>query len=245
MPHVVRGHLSEVVARERLERETLTAYRPKYWQHPTVEYFTASDDGYAHEVHHTIEVKAMGKANHARAKGGEIPPHYMDQMQWGLMISGCEKCIFISYRVEDDDMVCIDVFPDKKLQDELVAAAHNFWLNHVMKDIPPPITDGDYKELTDAALVKVVTEFKELHAQSKILEAKIEDCKERMKPYTAVQPAVMCAGVKMLRTSQQGRIDYKRYAADGNVSNETLEKYRGKPVESFRVFVPNEIYIKT
>lgn len=238
LPHVVRGHLSEQIARERLERETLTAYRPKFWEHPECNYMTASDDGYSHDKNHTLEIKAMGKQAHEGARQGIIPSHYIDQIQWGLMISKCPKCIFISYRVEDDDMVKVDVFPDKKLQEELVAAANNFWLNHVLKDIPPALSDGDYFEIKDVRLESLVEQYVALHSESKIIEAKLEELTESLKPYTATKNAVKCNGVKLLRSTRQGTIDYKKYLADAHIPNNEIEKYRKKPTESFRVFVP-------
>jgi putative phage-type endonuclease len=238
LPHIVRGHLSEEIARDRIERETLTAYRPKFWEHPEYSYMTASDDGYSVEQNCTLEIKAMGKDNHEAARKGVIPAMYLDQVQWGLMVSSCTKCIFISYRVEDDDMVTLDVFPDKKHQDELVAAAQNFWLNHVLKDKPPELQDGDYMELEDANLCDLVEKYKTLHGQVKTLEARLEELTLQLKPYTAAQRAVKCNGVKLLRSERQGTIDYKKFLADQHIPNNEIEKYRKKPTESFRVFLP-------
>jgi putative phage-type endonuclease len=238
LPHIIRGHLGEETCRMIIEQEMLKAFRPKMWNHPTLEYIGASDDGWNIDDNILLEIKCMGKANHARAAAGEIPPHYACQCQYNLYVSQAVKCLFISFRPEDGTKHVIEVFPDPKEQERIVAAVSNFWLNNVLKDIPPPIADGDYREVKDEALQKTIQEFKDLHAQSKIIEAKIEECKSRLRPYVSVHHAVVCSGVKLLLTTQQGRIDYKRYAADGKVSNETLEKYRGKPVESFRVFIP-------
>lgn len=239
LPHIIRGHLSEEIARERIERETLTAYRPKFWQHPTCEFMTASDDGFSHELNQTLEIKALGKEKHKEVKAGIIPPMYMDQMQWGLMISGCVKCIFISYRVEEDEMLTIDVFPDKKYQDELMAAGMNFWLNNVLKDKAPELGDGDYVEVKNERLEALTKEYEALYKKSKMDEARIAEITEELKPYTATQRAIRCGEIKLLRSERMGSIDYKKYLEDSNISSVDMEKYRRKPTESFRVFLPS------
>jgi putative phage-type endonuclease len=230
LPHVVRGHLSESVARDRYERETLKSYRPKSWVHPEYSYMTASDDGYSVDLNQVLEIKAMGKDNHENAKKGIIPPHYLDQIQYGLMINKCVKCIFISYRVEDDDMVTIEVFPDVAHQKELEAAAKTFWNLNVLADVPPPRTDKDYTELKVPELDKMLLRYRELKETIDAASEEQDRIKELIKPYTKQYSHIRNAkGYTIALTQRENGYDYKKYIEKKGISEDELKEFKKKP----------------
>lgn len=250
LPHIARGHLSEEIARGRLERETLTSYRPKFWRHAECEYMAVNDDGFSVDHNHFLEIKAMGLANHNIVKEGakaesyesrvaSIPEYYIDQIQFNLMVSGCEKCIFISYRVEDDDMVCIDVLPDKKLQKELFESAKYFFEVNMAQDIPPALTDKDYVKVADKDLDEKLKRYKEIKEQVAVLEGEAEAIKEGARKYISGHPAVQTPeGFRLSLSARQGSVDYQRLCKEKSIAKEEVEKYRKKPVEVYTIRLP-------
>lgn len=64
------------------------------------------------------------------------PPEVVDQCQWGLMLSGFEKCV-VSLGLGAREYREFDIMSDAKYQEQLSVAGLAFWNDHVLKKIPP------------------------------------------------------------------------------------------------------------
>jgi len=207
LPHIIRGHLGEEACRMKLETERLKAYRPRTWNGKKA-WHLCSDDGYNVDDNSLLEIKCMGRDNHEKAGKGIIPPHYECQVQWNLFVSGAAFAEFISYRPEDETMHIIQVAHDLVRQAEIEAAVDNFWLNHVMKDEAPEMSDLDFIEVKDEQMDALLQDFGRSLIEYKRLEGHLDSLKERLRPFVATHPMVKSReGFKLTKTkSDQFRI---------------------------------------
>jgi predicted phage-related endonuclease len=209
------------------------------WNHPTISYIGASDDGHNLDDNSILEIKAMGKKAHEETAQGIIPPYYLCQVQYNLFVSNADFAEFISFRPEDETMHIVKVLPDKEYQAKIVAAVSNFWLNHVVPVIPPPMTEKDYYLVDRPDLDMLLSEWESLTEQQQIIDARITELKEKIKPYTATHTHVTNkAGYKIVMGKRDGGYDYKKFIADTGISEETLKPYKKKDVAVFTVKAP-------
>jgi putative phage-type endonuclease len=142
-----------------------------------------------------INCDAKSVTGFARKKWGdvgsdEIPIEYAAQFMWGLGITNRKYCLVAALRSFDD----VDLFwvkADVETVLAMRAKASTFWLEHVLKDVPPdPVNFADLKLLfakadpvadfastDDEALVQKVYNYKRTTAAIKDLEAQAETLK--------------------------------------------------------------------
>lgn len=241
LPHVQRGILGEEVCRSLLEREQLKSYKPKTWQ-GLKPHHRCSDDGWNIDTNTMLEIKCMGQLNHEMVKHGQIPDYYACQCQWNLYVSKAEKCLFISFRPEDETMHIVEVLPDSKEQKRIEEAVDFFWTQNVLADIPPALTEKDYVKVADKALEEKLAKYKELQKRSKEIDGEIEALKEDIRPYCKNHPAIATpTGARISISSRQGNIDYAKYINDKGISPEELKAYRKKPSSVFAIRFSSEV----
>lgn len=224
LPHVRRGVLAEKVFRMKLESETLKNFTPKVWRIKDTHY-GASDDGFNEELGCLLEFKAMSLENHLKAKNGIVPDHYMAQIQYNLFCTEgqAKECWFLSIRPEDETMHKVVVLPDPAYQKEIKKAVDVFWYEHVQKNIPPPLTDKDYKLVRDDKFQALAIEFKKLYADKEAIDDRLEEIKKELQDFAKDHPAVRGNGIRVRRYERKGSIDYSKIPA---ISNLDLEPYR-------------------
>lgn len=150
----VRGQELESKARSRYELETLEDMPPAMAVHPKFEICRVSLDGKRLDNKLILEIKCPGEANHKLAMGKIIPAHYVSQVQYQLAVTGADCCHYFSFG-PDESSALIEVLPDVAMQGMLVDAALNFWNNHVLTDIPPPLTSSDVIETENPEILSM------------------------------------------------------------------------------------------
>ncbi len=224
LPHVQRGVTAEKVFRMELESKHLKNFTPKTWRIQGTPY-GASDDGYNEELECILEFKAMNLENHLNAQKGIVPPHYEAQIQYNLFCTEgkAKECWFISVRPEDGSSHIVVVKPDPQYQREIKKAVDVFWFEHVLKDIPPPLSDKDYKLVKDEKFQALAIEYKKLYAVKKEADDRLEEIKAALADFAKDHPAVRGNGVRVKRFERKGSVDYSKVPA---LTGLDLEPYR-------------------
>jgi predicted phage-related endonuclease len=222
--------MGEKVCRMMLEQEHGTLFKPKTWQSKDCEWHRCSDDGYSLDLEVLLEIKAMGAKPHEvmaeAAKTNDlsgIPEHYYPQCQWNLMVSGAKECWFISFRPEDNSMHRVVVTPDPAYWKKLRKAVDEFWLVNVKKDIPPALTDKDYKPISTPEYAALAEEYVRLKAEIKEREERLENLKAKLESFVGTHPAITGHGLKIRRYVREGAVDYSKVPA---LSGVDLGQYR-------------------
>lgn len=93
-----RGLELEPVARDLFNQQYQANAVPVVMVSDKFSWMAASLDGWDEEKKLLIEIKAAGLEDHRLARQGIIPAHYTDQLLHQMLVSGVEKCYYVSYR---------------------------------------------------------------------------------------------------------------------------------------------------
>jgi putative phage-type endonuclease len=125
-----RGTSLEPLVREMFEELMWVKFPPVCIENVDEGWMRASLDG-LHEDQ-ILEIKCPNLETHLMALRGEIPLHYMMQVQWGLFCTGLEVCWYVSY--SDNKLISLDkqvaivkVIPDNELQKNIKLQAEKFY----------------------------------------------------------------------------------------------------------------------
>lgn len=151
-----RGHKLEPRARAHIEFLTGLEFAPVLCQHPTFPWLRASLDGYNKETNTILEIKCPGAEDHATAREGNVPSKYLPQLQHQLFVTGAHKVLYFSFTEADNATVF--VYADQEYLQKYFIMASDFW-EKVQKDIPPPLTDKDFKTYRNRELLDTLEDY--------------------------------------------------------------------------------------
>jgi len=121
-----RGKDNEVYARIRFCEDTGKTFEPLTICHEDNERFIASLDGYCLSTKEVLEIKTPGRKTVDMAAKGEIPIHYIFQIQWQLFVSGSELAYYFCDSPDTFEEYTIEVTPNYQLQGRLKEEAEKF-----------------------------------------------------------------------------------------------------------------------
>lgn len=220
-----RGKRLEGFARDQYEMLKGVKCPPKSLSHPEYPWMRASLDGFIEETGVLVEIKCpIGKDRHAT----EVPEKYWPQVQWQLMVSGCEKLDFVIFG-ETEIIRIIEVLTDPLYQIALKEKAIWFWNEHIQKKNPP---ESDIEQIEDALFEAKVSEYYELGQHISTLEKVRKQMgvivNERLEMGTTL---VGPYSVKLIEV--KGRVQYDKIPELEGVD---LEQYRADTTQQMRVY---------
>ena len=148
---MARGTFLEPYAREWYEKKTGLIVPAKNCTHPVYEFIRASLDGFNEKHKVMVEIKCPGKADHAKALKGKTPDKYFPQIQQQFLVSGAERCDYVSF--DGKDGVIVEVLPDPVYQKQLLNELMTFW-KLVETKTPPSVSKDD--------LMSAITQLSEI-----------------------------------------------------------------------------------
>lgn len=182
--------------------------------------------------HEHVNVDAKSVTGFARKKWGdvgtdEVPIEYAAQFMWGLGLTHRQWCLVAALRSFDD----VDLFW-VKADDETVMAmrakASQFWLEHVLKDVPPdPVNFADVKLLyakadpmkeaptADDAIAQKVYDLKKVKGAIKDLEEQAEGLQFEITKAIGENIGLVYSGKPLCTwgNEKSTKFDQKRFAA--------------------------------
>ena len=83
-----------------------------------------------------IEIKCPEIKNYLRMAGGKIPPLYLTQIQFNLLITGAKSCDFVIYH-PDMRLIVREIHADEKIQADIITALEklNARYDEILKEI--------------------------------------------------------------------------------------------------------------
>lgn len=223
-PWMKRGHDLEPIARSNFEKLIDEDVFPDVIFHEEHDFLMASLDGISMDGKTLVEIKCPGKEAHSIAMAGNIPEHYMPQLQHQLMITGLDKMYYYSF--DGNDGIPIVVNRDDDYIKELLAKELEFW-EHMQNDTAPKKPEPKYVSRDDEEWINLSSRLKELQP----LVKEYEQCK---KDLIALSEGINSEGhgVRVSSYSRSGSIDYAKIPELKDVD---LEAYRKKPSISSRI----------
>jgi len=224
-----RGTDLEPAARTAYELQTGNVMQPLVLQDGL---YSASLDGMTLDGDHILEIKCPMRGTRSdlwqEVKNGEVPAHYMIQIQHQLMVSGASLAhlwifdgnVGLLHSINRDDIMMAKI---KKVWD-----AFQQFLD---TDAPPPLTDQDRALRDDAEWSEAATAYLNAKRLSDDAVEHLNSAKENLIALCK-HPKEQGAGVMVTRYWKNGSVDYKRVSELQGVD---LEQYRGKSREEIRV----------
>jgi putative phage-type endonuclease len=214
---VQKGLRLEPVAREMYEQRTGNHMPDGAYVCDTEHRFKASLDGINLDEDGLLEIKVPGQKTHEGCGRGEVPDHYMDQMQWYMMVTGAEWCDFVTLYYYDDmpDLNIHRVLPDLERRVEMVKAGFDF-LACLENDTPPGYTETDIEDASsddewgewESELTYIDTELDRLNGQRGAIVDKMK--------IKAEFHGVRGAKYHMARSVRKGNLDYAKWHKDND-----------------------------
>jgi len=198
-------------------------YEPKVGVYDNWAHASASFDGISDDWSKIVEIKIPLDKSFAKMKLDGIPRYYLMQVQWQMMVSGAKSAEFFVYKNEHTNF-SYTIFPDKKLQDEMLAAAKGFW-ELVKNNLPPPMSDKDYEIIDDDYQFSVLSDqYLEVANEIKKLESQRKAIRDAVVEYVDGRN-VKGYGIRVKSNNVRKTIDLDKLRFDFNISEEELEKY--------------------
>lgn len=242
-----KGHRLEDKARKMYELYSGLDFPPKVVQKSDLPYARASLDGinFAHKKQ--IEIKYVGRGVWLDLKNGaNIPDHYYPQVQYQLMITGFASCDFVTVTDEKlkkeseknpafSGFTVTNVELDIDYVKEMIKKCNAFY-KCMLNKTPPPLTDKDYKKITDIPTVNLINKYRDLYRQKKELEGEINEVKDLLGK-SMKHNRMIYGGNKLSKILKAGSVDYKKIPELKSVN---LDLYRKEPIEVFRIDLEKE-----
>lgn len=207
----VWGHLLEpVIANEWIRRNAHTGVKiiseNRFVDDPDYEFIKVNLDREAQYPDGTIvalECKTVASSAYKEWKLG-VPLDYYTQVQWGLGVTGYDKCIFVILVMDSREMVTFEVIRDDDYITELRESVIKFWENHVAKRIPCDLNAEDFSRIrslpksvvADKDVLAAYEEIKALKAKVKTLTATLEEKQNTVKEFLGENEILITQGSK-------------------------------------------------
>jgi len=230
-PPMQHGTKLEPEARAAYETHTGNLMQPLVLQDGS---YSASLDGInlAGDLICEIKCPFRGKASPLwkEATEGRVPGHYAAQVQHQLMVAGASTANFWCYA--EGEGVLITLHRDEELM-SLIREAWDDFQQYLDSDSPPPLTDADSAQRTDAPWAEAAKVYLEAKATADAADTALEAARKALVGLLR-HPRESGEGVNVVKLWKAGSVDYK---AIPELRGVNLDRYRGKDREEVRVTV--------
>lgn len=165
---MAHGKNTEQVARDAYCAETGDFMPPACGIHDEFDWMRASFDGINGKT--ILEVKCPSEIqNHLTAREGQVPDHYLAQVQHQLAVSGADLCHFWSFF--EGKGALVEVKPQAEYIKELIATEKTFW-QWVMDD-KYPMPEGTLDLSDDKDALRWAEEWVNAKRAARVMEETI------------------------------------------------------------------------
>jgi len=196
--------------------------------------YSASLDGMTLGGELILEIKCPVRGSRsdlwADISAGNVPEHYMVQIQHQLMVSGA-GCAHL-WVFDGQVGILHEIVRDDTLMDGIRTAWDGFQA-YLDGDTPPPLSEADTVVRTDDAWSAAAAAYTAAKRAAEEQSERLDAAKAALVALAA-HPRESGAGVSVTRFWKAGNIDYKRVPELGGVD---LNGYRGKSREEVRISV--------
>lgn len=215
-----RGHDLEDMIRNMVNENESAKYEPLCVQDEMYDWMIASLDGYDRLRDKILEIKTTKRETFDKVKAGDIPIHWIYQMQHQMFVTNFFKARLAVFC--EDELYETCVHRDEAIIEEILAKEEAFYQSLIT--FQPP--ESDIKKRDDEEAREVVEAFKAAKEARDDAEEQYKICRDSI-VYVANGESFECDGVKARKTFTKGSIDYK-------AAFESLPESKGVNLEMFR-----------
>lgn len=229
---MIEGTILEEQARDFWNKKVSSDYKPAVLGSTQHDFMMASLDG-INSNGDILEIKC-GQKSHEMAKNHEIAPYYFAQIQKQLYVSNVQLSSFLSYR-SPEDFIHFTIERDDEFIEKMVEAEKEFY-RCMMELTPPKLSKKDYLIREDQEWEILAEALKKTKKEINRLEEEEENLRDELIRISRGESS-QGAGITLTKCIGKGKINYSKIEELKNVD---LEKYRGKPVNSWRITTSEE-----
>lgn len=231
--HNVEGYETPSMAYgKRMESDVLYSYVEKFGEEmlptgrPLVykdwEIASASLDGINFDGTKICEIKCPNKTVIELARENIIPDYYAMQIQWELMVSGAKSCDYVVYDYMKEDIIIVNVTPNKCLQEEMLIQAKEFW-KYVELVKEPKKTIRDLNDVNSPEFLTLAEEYRELSEKIKEMEDQKDILKKQLIGLADGSPAIG-GGIKITFSKGRTSVNMEKLKEAYNITD--IEKFQ-------------------
>lgn len=226
-----RGLRLEPAARSAFNTLHNCNVNPEFIVHPTISYFAASLDGISMDHLIACEIKCPGHLDHSTAACGNVPAHYIPQLQWQMYVAGLSQIFYFSYHPNDiEPCISILVERDDAFIQTAIIAAQGFY-DRLKVHNPPEPTEQDTVQIAEPEFLSCELQFKEVNEQIAILTIRRDTIKEYLINACKDQKA---KGI-LFRYNPVKTKGNVKYSEIPELMGVDLDKYRGEDTIRWRI----------
>jgi putative phage-type endonuclease len=228
-----RGKEMEAYAREEFEKVIGIKVTPQVLFHPEIKYMMASMDGVSDDGKTAVELKCPGEATYKLAMAGKVPEHYNAQLQHQMAVMGLKSMFYFCF--DGSTGIMLEVERNDAMIETIYREEAEFW-NRVQNFDPPPLTNKDLVPMDSLEWKQTAFEYSNMKALREKYEREEENLKQRLIEMSGGK-SCKGGGVQVSRYIRKGAVDY---GSIDELQGLDLEKYRKKPIESWRITCTKE-----
>lgn len=221
---------NEPVARKILSKHDEIDYQPMVFESGEHTFAGASLDAISPDWKKGGEIKCVGEKTFDRAINDDIDEEYIIQCQKQIYVADLQKWSLFFMLVSGPNLgaTCkINIKRDEPFIKKMVKAEKDFWFNHILPQIPPPLTNRDFVQNDEPFENQQALQWAEMKAEYdsmgkslKALEGQLKELAEgKSVHYTQ-------ARVKLTQVSRKGNIDWPEVCKVWKINEKELEKFR-------------------
>lgn len=230
-----RGKRDEPIAREWFNKEYGIEMEPYCIESELYNFIGSSLDGLSPCGRYILEIKSNGDQYHFGLNDG-LPDFHMMQMQHQLLSTDntAEMGFYLSWNKGNKTVK--EVYPNKEWLAEYLSKAREFWKMVIFNE-SPPMSNKDYRDMNaEKSWISYANEYRKVCEQIKTLEEIKEICRKQL-IYLCGDDSCFGSGIKVLKKSAKGRIDYDSIP---ELTGIDVEKYRKPQSFSWTIMLDNK-----
>lgn len=245
--------LEDIVAKEfEIRTGKKVRRRNQMFRHPKYNFMIANIDRNVVGEKALLECKTTNAFNSNAWDGEEIPAEYICQVQHYMAVLGYEKA-YIAVLVGGNKFVWKEVERDDEFIELMIQREKDFWENHVLAQVPPPIdgspsatellnklypTDNGETVMLDSETERLIEAIEALKAEKKQIEEQLKTYENQLKMALEDASVGVSNRYKVIyKAITSNRIDSKRLKEE---MPDIYEKYT-KPSISRRLTIKEVI----
>ena len=243
---MARGREMEPIIRSMLEQSFGCLLVPKNIVHKSHDFVRASLDAVSFDSGIICEIKTASQEDHELARKGSVPKKYWPQLQHQLMCTGSESMHYASYNCKREELLTVLVKRDDEYVDTLFRKEEEFWNNHVIPRIPPSCTQSDLEDKSeDIAWLLTAESFIDARERMLAAESTLDKCRDNLAKLSKNKPC-FGGGIRLSPQTAEGRVDYKSAFESIlteqkiKIQEDYLNRFKGKPIQKFRIDVTSD-----
>lgn len=193
----------------------------------------ASLDGWDEESRIAVEIKTVGKEDHAYALEGCVPDHYFPQVQHQLAVLGEDvKLFYISQCKDHPKTVHFEVKRDDEYIKAMIDKETRF-MEYMKMLIPPELCDRDYVQNNTREWQFATRYYNNCKRELEEAEDALRTSRDEV-IRLAGDRNCKGSGFRVTKSIRKGQIDYLEWINDQSIQVD-WDKYRKPPITTWRV----------